>query len=342
MNVVKILVSLLPVFLFLAALVFLDSYKLVKLLSILLTLLAGAIVAVVCLLINSWALRWFAWEMAFYSRYIAPLIEETCKAIYLFYLVRSKKTGFMVDAAIHGFAIGAGFAFIENIYYLQSLQSSNLFLWIIRGFGTAIMHGGTTAVLGIVAKGLSERHASDRMRLFLPGLGLAVLIHSIFNHFLLPPVLSTASLLIALPLIIVAVFAQSEKATRHWLGIGFDTDMELLKMIDSGKIAENKIGAYLQSLQEHFPGTMVADMLCLLRIHVELAMRAKGTLLMRGAGFRMTLDPEIKEKFDELKYLEKSIGKTGQLAIAPFLHTSSRDLWQLYMLGKSRGVKRKA
>jgi hypothetical protein len=75
-------------------------------------------------------------------------------------------------------------------------------------------------------------------------------------------------------------------------------------------------------------------MLCLLRIHVELAMRAKGTLLMHGAGFRLAIDQEIKEKFDELKYLEKSIGKTGQLAIAPFLHTSSRDLWQLYMLGK--------
>jgi len=334
MNLAKILASLLPVFLFLAALVFLDSYKLVKLRLILLTLLAGAIVAVVCLLINSWALQRFAWEVSFYSRYIAPVIEEACKAIYLFYLVRSEKIGFMVDAAIHGFAIGAGFAFVENIYYLQSLQSANLFLWIIRGFGTAIMHGGTTAILGIIAKGLSERHVSDHMRFFLPGLGLAVLIHSFFNHFLLPPVLSTVSLLIALPLIIIVVFAQSEKATRHWLGIGFDTDMELLEMIDSGKIAETKIGAYLQSLKEHFPGTMVADMLCLLRIHVELAMRAKGTLLMRGAGFRLALDPEIKEKFDELKYLEKSLGKTGQLAIAPFLHTRSRDLWQLYMLGK--------
>jgi RsiW-degrading membrane proteinase PrsW (M82 family) len=334
MNLVKIFVSLLPVFLFLAALVFLDSYKLVKLRAILLTLLAGAIVAAVCFLINSWALRRFALEMAVYSRYLAPVIEETCKAVYLVYLVRSKKIGFMVDAAIHGFAIGAGFAFVENIYYWQALPSANMFLWIIRGFGTAIMHGGTTAVLGIVAKGLSERHASDHIRFFLPGLGLAVLIHSFFNHFLLPPVLSTVSLLIALPLIIVVVFAQSERSTRHWLGVGFDTDMELLEMITAGKIAETKIGAYLQSLKEHFPGTMVADMLCLLRIHVELAMRAKGTLLMRSAGFRMALDPEIQEKFDELKYLEKSIGKTGQLAIAPFLHTSSRDLWQLYMLGK--------
>jgi hypothetical protein len=75
-------------------------------------------------------------------------------------------------------------------------------------------------------------------------------------------------------------------------------------------------------------------MLCLLRIHLELAIRAKGILLMRQTGFKPATDPEIKEKFIELSYLEKSIGKTGQLAILPFLHTSRRDLWQLYMLGK--------
>jgi hypothetical protein len=32
--------------------------------------------------------------------------------------------------------------------------------------------------------------------------------------------------------------------------------------------------------------------------------------------------------------LEKNIGKTGKLAIAPFLHTGSRDLWQLHLLGQ--------
>ena len=82
------------------------------------------------------------------------------------------------------------------------------------------------------------------------------------------------------------------------------------------------------------PGEVIADMLCLLRLYVELSMRAKGVLLMQGAGFRVAEDPEIKEKFDELKYLENSIGKTGHLAIAPFLHKSSRDLWQLHMLGR--------
>ena len=73
-------------------------------------------------------------------------------------------------------------------------------------------------------------------------------------------------------------------------------------------------------------------MMCLLRLHAELAIRAKGVLMMREAGFDATPDPTLKSTFDEVLYLERSIGKTGLRAIAPFLHTSTRDLWQLNML----------
>jgi hypothetical protein len=240
----------------------------------------------------------------------------------------------MVDAAIYGFAIGAGFAFVENIYYLQALQDANLFIWIIRGFGTAVMHGGTTALFGIIAKNLAERRASEKIHFFLPALSIAILIHSIFNQVIASPVITTAGLLIALPLLIVVAFDRSEKSLRQWLGVGFDSDMALLEMVISGDIDSNRIGKYLLSLKTKFPGEVVADMLGLLRLHLELSVRAKGILLLRQTGFRAAADPEIKEKFEELRYLEKSIGATGQLAILPFLHTSSRDLWQLYMLGK--------
>ncbi len=60
----------------------------------------------------------------------------------------------------------------------------------------------------------------------------------------------------------------------------------------------------------------------------------KGILLKRQSGFEPASDPEIKTKFEELEYLQKSIGKTGKLAILPFLRTSSRDLWQLYLIDK--------
>lgn len=334
MVIVKILVSLFPVFLFLTALIFLDSYKLVKLRSILTTILLGSIAAAVSLPINILILRMATFDFVFYPRYGAPIVEELLKVVYVVYLIRSKRIGFMVDAAIYGFAIGAGFAFVENTYFLRSISDSNLLLWIIRGFGTAVMHGGTTAIFAIISKTLSDRHSLDKVLVFLPGLAIAIVIHSFFNQFFFSPQVTTVIQLLALPLLVIIVFNQSEKSLRDWLEVGLDTDTHLLEMITTGNLSDTRVGRYLQSVRSKFPGEIVADMLCMLRIHVELSIRAKGILMMHKAGFQTTPDSEIKEKFDELKYLEKNIGKTGRLAIFPFLHTSSRDLWQLYMLGK--------
>lgn len=334
-GIINIAVSLLPVFIFLGALIVFDSYKLVKLRSVLQTIAVGCLGALMLIGLSrllSIELERHSVEFRLYSRYVAPVTEELLKGLYVVYLIRSKEVGFMVDSAIYGFAIGAGFAFVENIFYLQTVVSSNIFVWIIRGFGTAVMHGAVTAIFAILSKNLSDQRASESLLVFMPGLGAAILTHSVYNHFLLPPILITLGFLLVLPLLIVLVFERSERATRKWLGVGFDTDVDLLEMITSGNIAETRIGYYLHSLKSSFPGEIVADMLCFLRIHLELAIRAKGTLLMRESGFKVAADPEIKAKFEELRYLERSIGRTGKLAIMPFLHNSSHDLWQMHMI----------
>jgi hypothetical protein len=82
-----------------------------------------------------------------------------------------------------------------------------------------------------------------------------------------------------------------------------------------------------------FKGHVVADLLCYLRLYTELALRAKGILMMNESGFEVSVDVETQAKFAEMRYLESSIGKTGLLAIQPMCHMSHRDLWQLYMLG---------
>lgn len=331
---VKIAVSLIPVFIFLAALVFLDSYKLVRFGSILMAIVSGCVAAAIAMIFNQWLMETATIDPRAFIRYLAPVIEEILKAVYLIYLIRGRKVGFMVDAAIFGFAIGAGFAFFENIYYLQTLNSSNIILWIVRGFGTAALHGATMVLFGIISKTVSDSSERSGTLTYIPGFFMAVAIHSLFNHFIIPPVWTTVVLITILPVVIVYVYGRSEKVTRDWLGKGMDADIELLDMIINDKIVGSPIGVYLQTLKDKFPGPIVADMLCLLRIHCELAMGAKGVLLMRQAGIEPADNPEIREKFEELKYLEKSLGKTGKLAILPFMQASSRDLWQLYMLGR--------
>lgn len=330
----NILTSLLPVLVFLVALVFLDSFKLVSLRAVLQAILAGALVAAACYFLSGFLLDHLPVSSLQYKRYIAPTLEEVLKSLYVVFLIRTMRTGFIVDAAIYAFAVGAGFALVENAYYLRELDSGSLVTWVVRGFGTAIMHGSTMAIFGILAKGTSDRHASMSPVVFLPGLLVAIVIHSLYNHFLVNPVASAALLLAALPFLVIFVFDRSERATRSWLGVGFDSDVELLEIIHTGEVTETHIGQYLKSLKHAFPGEVVGDMLCLLQIHLELSIRAKGVLMAREAGIRLPVDEAVKANLEELKYLEKSVGKTGKMAMTPFLNMTSRDLWQLYMLGK--------
>ncbi|HEY5611728.1 MAG TPA: PrsW family glutamic-type intramembrane protease [Thermoanaerobaculia bacterium] len=329
-DTLRLLLSLFPVSVFLGSLIYLDSYQLLPLRSILRAILYGCLAALVAYAINRVLMQQL--DRQFVMRYAAPFAEEVMKALPLFLLLRARRIGFLVDAAIVGFAIGAGFALVENLYYLAALDDAPWSLWIVRGFGTAVMHGGTTAILAVIAKSLSDRKQREDVAILLPGLAAAFAIHSFFNHFVIAPILSAALVLLILPPLLLLVFIESERYLRQWLGSGFDLGADLLAAMHSGEFKTTHVGEYLQSVREHFPGEVVADMLCYVRIHTELALRAKGILMLRETGFAVKMDEEIAAKLLELRYLRKSIGKTGQLAIAPILHSSSRDVWQLTLL----------
>ena len=325
-------VSVLPVFLFLGALVLMDSYKLVAPRAILLSVAAGMVAGLAAWAANVWLQPALGMDWGQYSRYVAPLVEEPLKAAFVVWLLKRNKVGFVVDAAIHGFGIGTGFAFLENLYYLQANPGAPIWTWIVRGLGTAIMHGAATSIVAMVARTLHKGSGAFSSYLVLPGLAVAVVLHSLYNHFLLQPLLATALIVLVFPYLSVAVFQQSERDTKAWLGTGFDTDQELLRVVRSGQVAGTPVGSYIKTLRSRFSAEVIVVMMCLLRLRAELAIRAKGVLMMREAGFDAAPDPKIKGQFEELRYLEKSIGKTGLLALHPILHTGTRDLRQLSVL----------
>jgi hypothetical protein len=195
------------------------------------------------------------------------------------------------------------------------------------------MQGSATSIVGILSKSLTDRRGSMSLLLFLPGIVLASTAHSLFNHFIVNPLVSAAAMVIVMPILVGIVFERSDKATRDWLGEGLDHDVELLLAIESGPIEDTPVGTYLASLNR-LPGPVVADMLCLLRIHLELSLRAKGILIARAAGVEVPLDDEVRANFEEMRYLERAIGKTGRMAILPLRRTSGRDLWQFHVLGR--------
>lgn len=328
----NIAVSFIPVVLFLLLLIYLDSFKLVKLTDIFICLVWGMVSAGISYVINSTLFNLLNVSFISYSRFIAPVVEELLKASLIVLFIFRGKIGFLIDGAILGFAVGAGFSIIENIYYLNALENSNLTLWIIRGFGTALMHGSCTSVFTIISMNLFSQKEILKFKMVLPGILFSILLHSVYNQFIVSPLISTLIILVSVPFVVILIFEQNEKSLRKWLEIEFDTELRLLNMIKSGQFSKTKSGNYIISIKNRFPAEIIFDMICYIRLYLELSLRAKSNLLLSESGFPLTKDEELKQKLSELKYLQKNIGKTGILAISPVLRMNQKDIWKLNLL----------
>lgn len=333
---VNTLIALVPVVVFLAALSLMDTFRLVRPNAIARALVYGALAAGVSLWLNEWLLHVGHVPNWIVRRWVAPAAEETAKAALIVALVATARVGFLVDAAVQAFAIGTGFALVENVWYLQSINDTSVALWVVRGCGTAVLQGATTTIFAIVSKSLADRRPHRLGSAFLPGWAAAVVIHSAFNHRLLPPIAETLLVLIALPLLVVAAFERSERATREWIGAGLDLDVELIELMKSPDFAFTRFGRYLQELRARMPGPVVADMFCLLRLELEISVQAKALLIAREAGLDLPVSADLDASLAERRYLQDSIGKVGLMALKPLQVTSRRDTWHRHLLRARR------
>lgn len=110
---------------------------------------------------------------------VTPMTEEFLKALpVLFYaLVISDKAEALFTASM---ATGIGFAVLENTYYLLNVDTWNLFDAVIRAFGTGLMHGMCTLLVGA---GIT--FVKTKRKVFWAGtfalLSTAIIYHGIYN-----------------------------------------------------------------------------------------------------------------------------------------------------------------
>ena len=113
-------------------------------------------------------------------------------------LVRAHRIGFLVDAAILGFAVGT-----DSRWWRTSLPAlapdARTGTWIVRGFGTAVMHGGATAIFAILGVAALDQAARPRCglhrRLVSPSSAFGV------QPLFFSPMLSTVGIAIAVPVL---------------------------------------------------------------------------------------------------------------------------------------------
>jgi RsiW-degrading membrane proteinase PrsW (M82 family) len=338
LSALHLLVALAPAIIFLLVLFQLESFKLVSPLALGVYLLAGAALAGVSYFANDAIVSWLGLDVKTYSYFGAPVVEEILKASLLVVLFLRNRIGFMVDAAIIGFAIGTGFAIAENSYLFHIFSQANVTVWVIRGFGTAMMHGGATAIFGVLAQSLTDRHRTTNPVWYLPGLTAAVLLHAAFNIVGTPvgdPVIATAGAFIVVPLALLAIFAKSEHGVHDWLIAEYNSHELLLAEIESGNYQHEAGGRFMRDLSERFGESTTEDIFAYLRIHTELSLRADKMTLDRENGRATAPTTEDAQSFRQLHVLEDRIGQTAMLAVWPHLKFSRRELWEFYRFERS-------
>lgn len=326
----SVIVSLLPVIVFLLILNSLDSFKLLKASIIASGIIWGICAALLASQINNYFFSFLDYKLV--VGLTAPVVEELLKYGIIVFLFHKNKLGFLSDSLIMGFASGTGFSIIENIFYLNQLETQNLMFWIIRGFGTAVMHGTATGIASVVAQNIINRHEQIKYYYLLLGVMCGILIHAVFNNFFLSPLLQTILQISLLPVIVVGIFNRSENSLRSWMDEQYDSEIELLRMIKSGEFKSTRIGKYILSIKQRFSPEIIVDMLAFIQLNLELSLKAKGLLMMREAGFNPEKESEIQSMLNELQFLARSIGKVGVSTLKPIIHTTQKDLWKLNLL----------
>jgi RsiW-degrading membrane proteinase PrsW (M82 family) len=121
--------------------------------------------------------------MPFVATHTAPIVEEIFKSLVLLYLVRRADTTFFVDGAVYGFASGIGFAIAENMLYLSRVDmDTGLVLGTTRAFISSVMHGSTTAIVGMAVAGFPLGRVNHPLLAWVVGLVIAIGVHTAFNN----------------------------------------------------------------------------------------------------------------------------------------------------------------
>jgi RsiW-degrading membrane proteinase PrsW (M82 family) len=328
--------ALAPVLVLLGVFVWLDAFALMSLREILVLLLLGALGALLAWPVSGRLLDTLPIGFSLYSRLVAPWIEEAIKAAIMIGLFRMNRIGYKLDAVISGFAVGAGFSVVENIFYLTIFPGYGTGTWLVRGFGTAIMHGTTLAVLAAIAHEFAEREtrqaAADydfNLLWFVPGYGVAVAIHMAFNQFPDRPMLAMLGSVVIAPLLLIAILNFGTAEAQRWLAAECDEHRKQVEILRSGRWPDGPAGKKIGALADRLDPQTAARIRRYWELQAWLVAEAEETMI-EEAGGDAEFDPaEVRASVAELEGLKRALGRSTFAALQALLPFSRNDLWEV-------------
>jgi RsiW-degrading membrane proteinase PrsW (M82 family) len=337
-------VALVPVLVMLAIFVWLDAFKLMSRKEVSGLLALGAIGALVAWPVSGRLLDTLPIGFSLYSRFIAPWIEEAIKAAIIIVLFRVNRIGYKLDAVISGFAIGAGFSVVENIVYLTLFPDYGTGTWLVRGFGTAIMHGTTLGVLAAIAHEFAEREAREaaadydfHLMWFVPGYGVAVALHTAFNQFPDRPMVSMMGAILVAPIALIAILNFGTAEAQRWLAAECAEHKAQLEALRAGLWPDGPSGEKIAALAERLDSESVKRVRRYWELQAWLVAEAEETMMEEAAGNAKFDASTVRAAIAELDGLRKALGRSTFAALQALLPFSRNDQWEVSELRQRLG-----
>jgi RsiW-degrading membrane proteinase PrsW (M82 family) len=329
-------VALIPVLVLLAVFVWLDAFELMNFREIVMLLVLGGFSAIAVYPISGRLIDTLPIGFSGYSRFIAPWIEEASKGIVMIGLFWFNRIGYKLDAVISGFAIGAGFSVVENVIYLTIFPQYGTGTWLVRGLGTAVMHGTTLAILAAIAHELAEREtrasAADfdfNLLWFLPGYVIAVVLHTTFNQFPDRPMLAMMGAVIFAPVAVLAIFHFGTAEAERWLVAECTAHQAQLATLKAGQWPEGPSGNKIAALAERLPPEGAKRIRRYWELQAWLVVEAEKAMMEEAAGDVSLDEDQVRAAFAELEGLRRALGKSTSTALKALLPFSRNDYWEV-------------
>jgi RsiW-degrading membrane proteinase PrsW (M82 family) len=328
--------AIVPVLVLLGAFVWLDAFKLMRFREILVLLLLGGIGALAAWPVAGRMLDTLPIGFSIYSRFVAPWIEEAIKAVIVIGLFRMNRIGYKLDAVITGFAIGAGFSVVENIIYLVRFPDYGAGTWLVRGLGTAVMHGTTLALLAATAHELAERETREaagdfdfRLWWFVPGYLVAVALHTAFNQFPDRPLLAMLGAAMFAPIALMAIFNFGAAEAQQWLTAECAAHQAQLEALRAGRWPDSPAGRKVAALAERSSAEQAARIHRYWELEAWLVAEAEETMIEEAAGDAEFDASRVAAAFAELAQLKRSLGPAVHAELKRSLPFSRNDQWEM-------------
>jgi RsiW-degrading membrane proteinase PrsW (M82 family) len=329
-------VALIPVLLLLGIFVWLDAFKLMNGREIALLLFLGGLGALAAWPVAGRFLDTLPIGFSTYSRFVAPWIEEAIKALIMIALFRLNRIGYKLDAVISGFAIGSGFSVVENVIYLIRFPDYGTGTWLVRGLGTAVMHGTTLAILAAIAHELAERETREsagefdfHLWWFLPGYLIAVALHTAFNHFPDRPLISMMGAAIFAPVALIAIFHFGAAEAERWLTAEHDGHKAQVEALRAGRWPEGPASRRIAALAERVDKQTAQRIRRYWELQAWLVAEAEETMLEEAAGDASIDSNRVRAAVAELEGLRRALGRSTFTAMRALLPFSRNDYWEV-------------